>query len=159
MPQKIAERKPPKGIARLFMRFPILLYRIGLGGIFGKRFLLLNHTGRKSGLPRQVVIEVPYYDANTNTYYVNSGFGPKSDWYRNILKQPENTIQVGNKTYPIRAEVLTPDEGAKIMLKFVKAYPWEAKSIARAVGYTVDGSDEDWLALGKEMIFIALRPR
>ncbi len=157
MPKRIKSVAPPKGMSRLFFRFPILLFRIGSGWIFGKRFLLLNHTGRKSGKLRQVVVEVPLYDAETNTYYVNAGFGPKSDWYQNILKKPENTIQVGNRVIKVMAEPVSAETGGTIMLKFARANSGEAKFIAKAVGYDVDGSDEDWQALGRELIFVAFR--
>ncbi len=39
------------------MRAPIGPYRIGLGGLLGRRFLLLEHVGRRSGLPRHTVID------------------------------------------------------------------------------------------------------
>ena len=45
-------------LGRALVRAPIWLYRLGLGGLLGRRFLLLTYTGRKSGRPRQVVLEV-----------------------------------------------------------------------------------------------------
>lgn len=46
---------PPRTrMQRALFRAPILLDRLGLGGLLGHRFLLLTHTGR----PRQVVLEV-----------------------------------------------------------------------------------------------------
>ena len=50
--------KLPSGFSRLMFRLPIYLYKVGLGGLLGGRFLLLNHVGRKSGQPRQAVVEV-----------------------------------------------------------------------------------------------------
>ena len=50
------ERKPVTGLKRIMFRAPIFLYRIGLGGLLGKRFLLLNHIGRKT------VMEVVNHD-------------------------------------------------------------------------------------------------
>ena len=127
--------------------------------MLGKRFLLLNHTGRKSGLSRKVVLEVVNYDAENNIYYVSSGFGSKSDWYRNILAQPENSIQVGNKTHKIAAKQLNIEESGALMKIYAKNYPTAAKYIAKGIGYEVDGSDEDWENLGKQMIFVALIPK
>lgn len=50
---------PPRTrMQRALFRAPILLDRLGLGGLLGHRFLLLTHTGRTSGRPRQVVLEV-----------------------------------------------------------------------------------------------------
>ena len=46
-------RTPPTGLARVFFRAPITLYRLHLGRLLGGRFLLLNHVGRVSHQPRQ----------------------------------------------------------------------------------------------------------
>jgi deazaflavin-dependent oxidoreductase (nitroreductase family) len=157
MVKRIRELKPPKEFSRLLFRIPILFFHIGLGWMFGKRFLLLSHTGRKSGLARQVVLEIPWYDKSTNTYYVNSGFGPTSSWYQNILKQPQNTIQVGNQKMKVLAQTVSPEIGALVMLNFAKENPFEAKFV-KALGYKVDGTDADWQALGRELIIVSLKP-
>ena len=72
MPEKVGKGEPPKGFNRLMFRAPIWLYRLGLGWMLGKRFLLLNHTGRESGLPRQTVLEVVDYNKTSNTYYIGT---------------------------------------------------------------------------------------
>jgi deazaflavin-dependent oxidoreductase (nitroreductase family) len=158
MPEKIRELSPPRGLSRAFFRFPIYIYRLGLGGIFGKRMLLLNHTGRVSGLPRQAMLEVVNHDPDTGTFVVNAGFGPDSDWYRNLMAHPDASIVVGRKKIDVRAEQLAPTEAGPLMLNFVRQHPQEARFV-RQLGYEVDGSDEDWIALGEELILIALRPR
>jgi deazaflavin-dependent oxidoreductase (nitroreductase family) len=158
MPEKIRERTPPKGLSRLFFRTPILLYRMGLGWVFGNRMLLLNHVGRKTGLPRQAVLEVAHHDKETDTYVVNAGFGDQSDWYQNVLQNPEVSIKVGRRTLPVRAERLPAEAGGDIMLNFNREHPFEAR-IARMMGYDVNGTDESWRALGETMLFVTLRPR
>ena len=42
MVEKIKEVHPPRGLARLGWRAPIWFYRLGLGGLLGGRFVLLN---------------------------------------------------------------------------------------------------------------------
>ena len=88
--------KPPKGFARLVWRAPIWLYKLGLGGLLKNRFMLLNHTGRKSGrksgLPRQNVLEIIRYDEQNDLFYVASGFGEKAAWFRNITANPRRVI-------------------------------------------------------------------
>ncbi|GGT16702.1 hypothetical protein GCM10010271_19490 [Streptomyces kurssanovii] len=58
--QRPTPRRPPlpAGLRRFVARLPVHLYRIGLGPLFGRRLLLLIHTGRTSGLTRRTVIEV-----------------------------------------------------------------------------------------------------
>lgn len=158
MPEKIRELKPPRGLARLFFRAPILLYRMGLGWILDNRMLLLNHVGRKTGLPRQAVLEVAHHDKESDTYIVNAGFGDQSDWYQNVLQNPEVSIRVGRRALPVRAERLPVEAGGGVMLDFSREHPFEAR-FARLLSYNVDGTDEGWRALGEKMLFVALRPR
>jgi F420H(2)-dependent quinone reductase len=67
--------QPPGKVLRFGLRLPIWFYRMKLGWLFGNRFLMLTHTGRKSGKPHETMIEVVRHDKETDTYYVVSGWG------------------------------------------------------------------------------------
>ena len=67
--------RPPSGVSRALFRAPIYLYRLGLGWLFGKRILLLNHIGRVSGTQRQVILEVVEHDPTNGSFVVASGWG------------------------------------------------------------------------------------
>ena len=150
-------RKPPQGLQRLLWRAPIWLYRAGLGWLFGRRFLLLTHTGRKSSLPRQAVVEIDDYDPVTDTYLIAAGFGAKSDWYRNIRKTPEVTIQVGNQKMAARAEPLSPQESGEAMLRYARKHPRAARNLTKLIGLDVDGSEESYRAVAQKHVpFVAL---
>ena len=99
---------PPHGLRSIPWRLPIWLYRLRLGWLLGHRALHLTHEGRVTNKPRWAVLEVIQYDASTGVHYVASGFGVKSDWYRNIRENPEVTIQTGGRTYLATAEILPP---------------------------------------------------
>ncbi|TQK52393.1 deazaflavin-dependent oxidoreductase (nitroreductase family) [Streptomyces sp. SLBN-118] len=77
----------PPGWRCAALGLPILFFRAGLGPLFGKRLLLLHHTGRPTGLDRRVVLEVAAYERADESWTVASGFGPKSDWYQNLREQ------------------------------------------------------------------------
>jgi deazaflavin-dependent oxidoreductase (nitroreductase family) len=159
VPKKIGDSQPPKGLKRLMFRAPIWLYNVGLGSLLGGRFLLLNHIGRKSGLPRQTVLEVVNFDPLTGTYFVASGFGENSDWYQNILKNPDVMIQVGSKTIPVTACVLEANESGEAMIDYARRNPRAAKELMRICGYKVDGSAEDYFIMGHDIIhFVSLTP-
>ena len=158
MAKQIKQRQLPTGISRTFFRAPIWIYRIGLGGLLGKKFLLLNHTGRKSGLPRQAVLEVVIHEKDTNTYFVNAGFGPRSQWFQNLRANPEVSIQVGWRKWDVRAEVLPPEQGGEVFRRFAENNKMAA-TYANALGFEVDGSLDDYYQMGTMMIFVALRPR
>ncbi len=76
-------------LTRLLVRLSIWLFRLHLGWVCGDRFLVLTHTGRKSGLPRQTFLEVYYHDQISDTYSVFSGWGEQSDWVRNMESAEE----------------------------------------------------------------------
>ncbi len=153
-------RTPPKGIARWFMRMPIAFYKIGLGGLLGGRFLLLNHVGRKSGLPRQVVLEVVNHDPATDTYTVAAGFGPTSDWFRNLQSSPDVTIQVGRRKMAVTAHFLTQAEGGEVMMDYARRYPKAALGLSKTLGYPVgEGTLEDYRRVGEGIPFVEFRPQ
>lgn len=153
------KRKRVTGIGRFFFRAPIFLYRIGLGGLLGKRFLLLNHIGRKSGLTRQAVLEVVKYDRESDTFYIASGFGKKSHWYLNILAHPEVSIQVGWRKMAVTAVLLTPEQSGEAMVDYARRYPKAAKNLSRLIGFNIS-TEEEYRTVGRDAIpFIALNPR
>lgn len=155
--QQLNERRPPTGLSRLLFRAPIWLYRWGLGWLLGKRFLLINHVGRISRLPRQAVVEVMTYDPERNVYYVAAGFGSKSQWYQNLLATPEATIVVGRRKLAIRAVPLSPTESGAVILDYARRHPTAIKNLARMVGCEVDGSEASYRALGEEGIIPMMR--
>ncbi len=160
MVKKGDPKLPPTGWRKHLWRAPIYLYRVGLGPILGKRFLLLTHQGRKSGLPRQAVIEIVRYDPEEEVYYVASGFGATSDWYRNLQAHPQATIQIGNKTYPVRAHFLSPEESGEEMLRYARKHRRAALELARLIGLEIDDPDDDeeWRTMGRDFVpFVALQ--
>lgn len=131
---------------------------MGLGWMFGERLLLLNHIGRKTGQKRQVVLQVAQHDTQTDSYVVNVGYGEKSDWYRNIKKNPNVSIMVGRRTIHSHAETLSPAEGGESMVTFAREHPIEAR-MSGMLGYKADGTEEDFRALGERLLFVRFVPR
>ena len=156
-PVKIPE--PPRGLKAIPWRLPIWLYRLKLGGVLGHRFLLLTHTGRVSGEPRQAVLEVIHYDEASNTHYVASGFGEKSQWYRNLMKTPQATIQIGSRQIPVTAERLSPEEAERILRIYREEHPKALKELSKLLGYPLDGTEENFVAFARALPVIAFRPR
>lgn len=158
MAEKIKDVKPPRGLARLGWRSPIWFYRLGLGGLLGERFVLLNHTGRISGQPRQAVLEVVHHNKETGAYVVASGFGEKSDWYQNVLVHPDITIQVGRKRMAARAERLSQPQATQVMLDYNHRHPAALRTLASILGYRTDGSESDVRFFAGVIPIVALTP-
>ncbi|MET9018547.1 nitroreductase family deazaflavin-dependent oxidoreductase [Actinopolymorpha sp. NPDC004070] len=150
--------QPPSGLRRLFFRSPIHLYRAHLGWLLGGRFMLLTHTGRVSGRPRRVVIEAIDHDPRDGSYVGPSGYGRRSDWYRNILANPDVTVQVGRGAQAMTATPLPPSEGGELMARYAVRYPRLAPRLARFMGFEVDGSQDDYRAVGERISFVRFTP-
>ncbi|RDH76450.1 nitroreductase family deazaflavin-dependent oxidoreductase [Mycolicibacterium moriokaense] len=109
------------------MRSPIWLYRARLGFLLGDRLLLLEHTGRKSGLPRHTVLEVMGHPA-PGVYNVASGFGARAQWFRNVAANPDVKVSVGTHvSVPADARTLTQDEADATLASYVAQHrrAWE----------------------------------
>lgn len=100
-------RYPQSRWARLAFKAPVHLWRLGLGPIIGKVFLLLTHTGRVSGLPRRTMTE---YHVINGRKYIPCAFGPQSQWYKNIVADPHVTIQTADGVEHVIARRVTDDE-------------------------------------------------
>ncbi|WP_405956608.1 nitroreductase family deazaflavin-dependent oxidoreductase [Streptomyces phaeochromogenes] len=146
----------PSGWRRLAVRLPILLFRAGLGSLFGKRLVLLHHIGRVSGLDRMVVLEVVSYDPTGPSWTVASGFGPKADWYQNLRAQPKTLIQFGNRLCAVTGHFLTPDEGADIMTGYARRHPRTARRLCAYMGLPVDGGEASYRDAGRAIPFVRL---
>lgn len=159
MPEKSGDLKPPRGLARLALRLPIGLYRLGLGGLLGTRFLLLTHTGRKSGLRRRTVLEVVRYDKATTTFIVAAGFGPGSDWYRNIRIDPRVTVDCGGRRREMRAVFLPAERTGDELVDYNRRHPLAMRELASWMGTRLDGTEADVRALGERLAMVAFSPR
>ncbi len=152
--------QPPKGLSRKLFRVPIHFYRAGLGWMLGNRILLLHHVGRVSGKQRQAILEVVEHDPADDSFVVASGWGPTAAWYRNVVHTPDVTIQVGRRTIPVTAVRLTEDEGAETFVRYAMKRRIAAKyMLPRVLGFSVDGSEADFRAVGRRLPFVRFVPR
>lgn len=156
--KRTAAPSRPSGLTRTLYRLPIGLYRAHLGILLGHRFVLINHIGRRTGLPRQVVVEVVARNHETGAVIVASGFGAGSDWYRNLLAHPEVSIQVGAQHRDVRAIVLPPERSGDVMVDYARRHPRAARALAGYMGFETDGSEDDARAVGRELPMLLLDP-
>lgn len=157
MTEELHYPQPPRGFSRFLYRLPILLYRAGLGILMGRRFLLLEHTGRKSGLTRKAVLEVIRYEEMNEFYYVVSAFGDRSDWYQNICRKPEVRVQVGWKWTEAYAIALPLDQTITEIVGYAERHPRTFRVLAeRLLGYQVGESEEDLVTLAHQFIVVRI---
>ncbi len=157
MPEQVFSLPLPRGILAWLLRAPVWLYRFHLGGLLGSRFLLLTHTGRKTGRPHQTVVEVIGHDRAGGVYYVPSGWGERSSWYKNVMANPAVTVQVGNDRFAAMAERVAPEVGAQVMLEYARRHPLALRELAEIMKYPLDGSEASALSFGRKIPILAFR--
>jgi deazaflavin-dependent oxidoreductase (nitroreductase family) len=144
----------PRGALRLLLRVPIALYRMHLGWLLGRRFLLLTHRGRRSGRTYQTAIEVVRYDAARMEATVVSGWGAEADWVRNIRVTRALAVQVGTKRYVRPEQTFLDVEERDALLRW---YWREHRVAARAIAWlfrwpSPDHSAEWWALMGSIVV-------
>ncbi len=154
---QMKQNQPPHGVARAFWRLPIWLYRLHLGWLLQKRFLLLTHTGRKSSLPRKTVLEVIHYGRDgreKQKYTAFSGWGERSDWVKNVEKTPQVIIQVGRKSFHAQAVRTSTEEAETILLRYARKHPYLIRPFFRLLGYRIDGTEDSLRAMAHQSTII-----
>ncbi|MEV6481813.1 nitroreductase family deazaflavin-dependent oxidoreductase [Streptomyces sp. NPDC051576] len=156
--RKTAPGRPqlPTGWRRFVVRVPILLFRWGLGWIFGGRLLLLHHTGRVTGLDRRVVLEVVEHEPDDTSWIVASGFGPRAAWYRNLRADPKTVIEVGGSHHAVTARFLAAVDGAEIMTRYARRHPRTARRLCAFMGFAPDGTGAGFREAGRAVPFVRL---
>ncbi|WP_181188151.1 nitroreductase family deazaflavin-dependent oxidoreductase [Actinopolyspora mortivallis] len=152
-------RTLPSGLTRRLFRLPVHLYRRNLGRLLGNRFVYLVHRGRRSGLPRETVLEVVRHRERTDEVTVVSGWGRSSNWYRNITAEPALEIRIGGRRH-VRPHqrVLEESETAELLEEYVARHPYAARVLARLTDWpllTPQGRAE----LSRQLPAVSFLPR
>jgi deazaflavin-dependent oxidoreductase (nitroreductase family) len=151
-------RRRPQGVIGKMFRLPVPLYRHGFGFLFGKRFLLVAHTGRKSGRLRHNVVEVMGYDASTDEYVVMSGWGPQANWYRNLCASPATEIRIGRRRFQPEQRSLTTAEAADVLAIYEKEHPWLLRGLSSALGWQHEPTVEARTRIVADRPMVGFRP-
>jgi deazaflavin-dependent oxidoreductase (nitroreductase family) len=160
MSTKLSNTKPPRGVLRWLLRMPIWLYRLRMGWLLGDRFLMLTHIGRKSGQPRQSILEVIGHDQATGTYVIASGWGERADWLRNIQKNPHVLVDARGRRFEATAERLPLEVAIDEARDYARRHPSALRALAgRMIGRPLTGTDADNRALAEAVPFVILRPK
>ena len=88
-------------------KFMVFMWKLGLGkslNIWPKgfgRFLVITHYGRKTGKKYLTPVN---YSSIDGEIYCTSGFGVQSDWYKNLIHNPEIEVWLPNGWWKAQAQ-------------------------------------------------------
>jgi deazaflavin-dependent oxidoreductase (nitroreductase family) len=154
---------PPSGPLRTLLRIPIRFYHADLGWLFGRRFLLLVTTGRKTGRRRETVLEVVQYDRASQEAIVAAGWGAKTGWFHNVEAGLAQEVVIGRDRYEPAYRVLDVAEAERVFADYERrnrfAGPIVRRVISGLVGWRYDGSPGARRKVVEQLPLIGFRPR
>ena len=152
-----------QGVMWYLFRVPVYLYRWRLGWLFGHRLLLLTHTGRRTGRRRQTVLEVVEYRKEGTEVVVVNGFGPDSDWLRNIKAKPDEEVIVGWQHFAASHRFPGEEEAMNVIQRYEHRNrliaPVVRAGLSWLLGWPYRGGESDRRRLVWQLPLLAFRPR
>lgn len=127
--------------------------------MLGSRIIMLEQIGRKSGLTRYNCVEVVDRQEG-DAIVIVSGYGERSQWYRNLVAHPAIHVWVGRRRRPVTADLVASSAGADIMVDYARRYPKLAPKLMNLCGAHVDGTESDYREVAERRLrFVRLVPR
>lgn len=112
---------------KLFMDFNTFLLRASRGRIGSKlgtqTILILRTVGRKSGQPRSIPIAYFFHDGKYLIVESNWGKDNHADWYFNLQKQQQASIEIKGETIKVNASFAEGEEYARLWDYVTKKHP------------------------------------
>lgn len=150
------DEKAPSFMVPIF-KLPILLYRLKLGWLFGKLFMLLTHVGRHSGRVRRTILAVLQFDPKTQEILAVSAW-KGSDWYYNIQATPALRVETGHVHYVPDQRMLSPEEITAAFMEYRERHPLFSRIVCRIPGWKWDSTPEEFLELARTLRGVAFKP-
>jgi deazaflavin-dependent oxidoreductase (nitroreductase family) len=148
--------RPANSVIKLLARLPLLFYTLGRGRLLGHRFLVIVHTGRRSGRTYRTVVEVIGWDARRSEAIVASGWGEHANWYRNIEATPAAEILIAGERFLPRQRFLGTQERVDALRAYRREHPLAALVLARFLGAPVGQSGV--LVMAERLPMVAFSP-
>jgi deazaflavin-dependent oxidoreductase (nitroreductase family) len=109
-----------------------------VGGQFeGAPMILVHHTGVRSGTERVTPLLYHEVQGGWAVFAAQAGAPTDPQWYRNLVAQPDTTIEVGDETVEVVARVAEGEERDRIRNEWQRLVPviaeYEAKAAPRRI--------------------------
>ena len=156
--QSPTQQTKAPALLRPIFKLPLVFYRLRLGFLFGHRFLILTHTGRKSGKVRRTILAVLSYDAQTREIKAVSAW-KSSEWYKNIKAAPALEVETGFTRYAPSQRDLSAEEIAQLFVDYCRQHPIFGRIVCRIPGWKWDSSYDEFLELARTLCGVAFKPK
>jgi deazaflavin-dependent oxidoreductase (nitroreductase family) len=118
---------------------------------------MLVHAGRTTGRPHAMTAMVLRYDAVTHEAVICSGWGPGTDWMRNIRARPALEVRIGRESFRPQHRFLSEDESVDVCLEFCLRHPGRLRIVRPLFGWDLR-SEQAVREFVRTHPFVAFRP-
>lgn len=102
-----------------------------IDGMHRDRLILLTTTGAKTGQRRTTAMMFHPDGGRMLVIASNVGAPRHPDWYANLVRHPEVTVEVAEDTYQARAATVTGAERDRLWAVLKESYPFFAEHEAK----------------------------
>jgi deazaflavin-dependent oxidoreductase (nitroreductase family) len=92
-----------------------------LATLAAEEYCYLTTSGRISGRPHEIEI---WFGSKDSTLYLLSGGMDRSDWVKNLRKNPSVTVRIANHAFSATARIVK-DEKEEIMARYLLAEKYQ----------------------------------
>ena len=114
-------------LIKWFMAINAFLIKISKGRIGSQlgtqTILILNTVGRKSGQRRSIPIAYFFHEGKYLIVESNWGKDNDADWYFNLQKQPQASIEVKGRAIKVKASFVEGEEYTRLWEYVTKKHP------------------------------------
>jgi deazaflavin-dependent oxidoreductase (nitroreductase family) len=149
-------KSKPTGLWKAFLDSPTWFFRWHLGFVFGHKFLMIEHRGRKSQKLYRTVLEVGGRNPGKGEWIVTSGTGPNADWYQNIKAGGVEAVWIGSSRESADVRFLESEDAGPTFAKYEQDHPKAAVKLMDMMGVSYDGTDEGRIEMMRKIPMVAL---
>lgn len=124
------------GVAKALMQFQVFLLRRNLMGALANEIMVITTTGRRSGKP----FSTPIGYLRDDNHIIALSVGGASNWYKNLLVNPDATLNLKGQDIRARAERVRHESERQRIFELYQRD--RAKFFARLFGVPVDAPAE-----------------
>ena len=111
---------------------PKLIFKLRLSRLYGSRFAMITHRGRKSGKPHTVILETADGSPKSGRLIYIVAYGKRAQWYKNLRAAPAVSLEIRGKVYEQpRHEFLDREGTERAIASYWSRYPRLARFLAR----------------------------
>ena len=149
-----ASDRPTKRVPRPILRFPAVIFRLGLDA-FVPHLVLLETRGRHTGKRRTVVLNVALHEGEDLVVLSVDGF--RASWVQNLLAEPRVLARHRGRTIDARATVDESIDPGELAVALYRDRPRFVRLAYRLVGHRIAG-EWDVRRLAADRVAVRISP-